>query len=101
MVHVNVVIQVVDPLAPHCGTVVVKKEGAEMGKFLKILLVLAIAIGIGLGVSKLVEQKQRFMAMSEDEQRAFLADKIGDKVPEEKLVEIQNAVVGAMNGRRA
>lgn len=77
-----------------------KKEGAEVGKFIKTLLVLAIAIGIGLGVSKLVEQKQRFMAMSEEEQRAFLAEKIGDKVPEDKLIEIQNAVVGAMNGRR-
>ena len=71
-----------------------------MSRFIKTLLVLAIAIGIGLGVSKLVEQKQRFMAMTEEEQRAFLADKIGDKVPAEKLVEIQDAVVGAMNGRR-
>lgn len=71
-----------------------------MGKLLKTLLVLAIAVGIGLGVSKLIEQKQRFMAMSEDEQRAFIADKLGDKVPEDKLVEIQDAVVGAMNGRR-
>lgn len=71
-----------------------------MSRFIKTLLVLAVAIGIGLGVSKLVEQKQRFMAMTEEEQRAFLADKIGDKVPAEKLVEIQDAVVGAMNGRR-
>jgi hypothetical protein len=71
-----------------------------VGKLLKTLLVLAIAVGIGLGVSKLIEQKQRFMAMSEEEQRAFLADKLGNKVPEDKLVEIQDAVVGAMNGRR-
>lgn len=71
-----------------------------MGKFLRVLLILAIAVGIGVAVSKLVEQKQRFMAMSEGEQRAFIADKIGDKVPEEKLVEIQDAVVGAMNGKR-
>lgn len=71
-----------------------------MGRFLKTLLILAVAVGIGVGVSKLIEQKQRFMAMTEEEQRAFLADKIGDKVPEDKLVEIQDAVVGAMNGRR-
>ena len=71
-----------------------------MGKFLKLLVIVAIAVGIGVAVSKLVEQKQRFMAMSEEEQRAFIADKIGDKVPEEKLVEIQDAVVGAMNGKR-
>ena len=71
-----------------------------MGKFLKTVLILAIAIGIGLGVSKLVEMKQQFAAMSEEEQQAFLADKIGDKLSEEKLVEIQDAVVGAMNGRK-
>ncbi|MDX2344779.1 MAG: hypothetical protein QNL12_14125 [Acidimicrobiia bacterium] len=45
------------------------------------------------------EQKQRFLALSEEEQRAFLADKIGSKVPEEKLAEIQDAVISAVNGR--
>jgi hypothetical protein len=63
------------------------------------LLILGIAVGIGLGVAKLNEQKQKFMAMSEEEQRAFLADKIGAKVPEDKLEEIQNAVISAVSGR--
>ncbi len=70
-----------------------------MGRLIKILLILAIAVGIGVGVSKLVEQKQKFLAMNEEDQRAFLAEKIGSKVPEEKLAEIQNAVIAAVNGR--
>ncbi len=72
-----------------------------MGKFLKILVIVAIAAGIGVAISKMVETKQRFLAMTEDEQRAFLADKLGDKVPEEKLAEIQDAVIGAVSGMKA
>ena len=76
-------------------------KGAEVGKYFKILLILALAIGIGVGISKLVEQKQQFLAMSEEEQRSFLADKIGSKVPDKELVEIQDAVISAVNGHRA
>lgn len=50
-------------------------------------------------MSKLAEQKRQFLALSEDEQRAFLADKIGDKVPEEKVTEIQDAVVSKVRGK--
>ncbi|MDX2467978.1 MAG: hypothetical protein QNL12_11735 [Acidimicrobiia bacterium] len=75
------------------------KKGAEVSRFFKTLLILALAIGIGVAVSKLHEQKQQFLALSEEEQRAFLADKIGSKVPEEKLAEIQDAVISAVNGR--
>ena len=70
-----------------------------MSKLFKLLLLLAIAIGIGVGVAKLNEQKQMFLSLTEEEQRAFLADKIGSKVPEDKLVEIQDAVISAVNGR--
>ncbi len=64
-----------------------------MRRIMKVLFVLALAIGIGVAVSKMAEQKRWFLGLTEDEQRAFLADKIGDKVPEEKLSEIQDAVV--------
>jgi hypothetical protein len=70
-----------------------------MSKFIKLLLIVAIAVGIGVGIAKLNEQKQKFLALTEEEQRAFLADKIGSKVPEEKLTEIQDAVISAVNGR--
>ena len=53
-----------------------------------------------MAVTKLQEQKERFMAMTEEEQRHFLADKIGDKVPEEKLAEIQDAVVSGLKAKK-
>lgn len=71
-----------------------------MRKSFKVLLFLAFAAGVAVGISMMNEQKKRFLAMSEDEQRAFLADKIGSKVPEEKLTEIQDAVISAVNGKR-
>ena len=64
-----------------------------MSRFFKLLLILGVAIGIGVAVAKMNEMKQQFLAMSEEEQRAFLAEKIGDKVPEEKLAEIQDKVI--------
>lgn len=67
-----------------------------MGKILKTLLILAIAVGIGVAVSMLMDLKERFVAMSEEEQRSFIAGKLGDKVPEEKLAEIQDAIVKAV-----
>ena len=71
-----------------------------MRTYVKILMLLAFAIGVGVGISMMMEQKQRFMAMSEEEQRTFVADKIGAKVPEEKLVEIQDAIVTAVNAKK-
>jgi uncharacterized protein YneF (UPF0154 family) len=71
-----------------------------VSRFVKLLLVLAFAAGVWVGVKLMMEQKQRFLALSEDEQRAFLADKIGSKVPEEKLVEIQDAVISAVNSKK-
>lgn len=65
------------------------------------MLIIAFAVGIGVGISIMNEQKNRFLAMTEEDQRAFLADKIGSKVPEEKLAEIQDAVISAVNGKRS
>lgn len=70
-----------------------------MPKFVKLLIVLVVAIAIGVGVAKLNEQKQKFMAMNEEEQRAFLADKLGDRVSPDKLGEIQDAVISAVSKR--
>lgn len=71
-----------------------------MSRFFKLLLILAVAIGIGVAVAKLNEQKQMFLAMTEEEQRAFLAEKFGDKVPEEKLTEIQDKVIEGISKAR-
>ena len=71
-----------------------------MGKLIKVLILLALAIGIGVAVSKMLEMKQEFMAMTEEEQRDFIANKIGDKVPEEQLAEIQDGIVSAVNAKK-
>jgi hypothetical protein len=71
-----------------------------MGKILKVLLIIAIAIGIGVFISMAMEMKERFFAMSEEEQRSFIAEKLGDKVPEDKLTEIQDAVVTAVADKK-
>jgi hypothetical protein len=66
-----------------------------VGKLVKTVLILAAAIGIGVAVSMLIEQRQRFLAMTEEEQRSFIAGKLGDKVSEEQLGRIQDAAVAA------
>ena len=71
-----------------------------MKKLIKLLILLAIAVGIGVAVGKANEMKQKFLAMSEEEQRAFLKEKIGDKVPEEKLAEIQDAIIEGISKAR-
>jgi len=64
-----------------------------MGRFIKILLLVAAAIGIGVAVSKMLETKRAFLAMTEEEQRAFLAEKLASRVQPEQLAKIQDAVV--------
>ena len=64
------------------------------------MLLLLVIVGIGMAVTKLQEQKERFLALTEEEQRQFIADKLGDKVPEEKLAEIQDAVVSGIKGKK-
>ena len=70
-----------------------------MAKFLKLALILLVAVGIGVGVARLNEMKQKFLAMSEEEQRALIAEKVGDRVSAEKLEEIQDKVIAAVSGK--
>jgi hypothetical protein len=70
-----------------------------VAKFLKLALILLVAVGIGVGVARLNEMKQKFLAMSEEEQRALIAEKVGDRVSAEKLEEIQNKVIAAVSGK--
>jgi hypothetical protein len=65
-----------------------------MGRLIKILFLIAVAVGIGVAVSRALDQKRVFMEMTEEEQRAFLADKLGSRVPPEKLAKIEDAIVG-------
>lgn len=69
-----------------------------MSKFMKLLIVLAVAVAVGAGVAKLNEVKQKFLAMTEEEQRQYLRDKLSAKVPAEKMEEIEDAVISAVSG---
>lgn len=69
-----------------------------MSKFMKLLIVLAVAIAIGVGVARLNEVKQKFLAMTEEEQREYLRAKLSAKVPPEKMEEIEDAVISAVSG---
>ena len=71
-----------------------------MRKLVRFAVLLLIIVGIGVVINKLQAQKEMFLAMTEEEQRQFLADKIGGKVPEEKLAEIQDAVISGIRGKK-
>jgi hypothetical protein len=73
----------------------------ELRTLVRFAVLLLIVVGIGMAVTKIQEQKERFLALTEDEQRQFLADRLGDKVPEGKLAEIQDAVFAKVNAKRA
>lgn len=63
-----------------------------MRRAFKLLLFL-VAAGAVAGIAVAFRQRDRILAMSDDELRTFLADRIGDKVPPEQLLAIQDAVV--------
>ena len=70
-----------------------------MSKFMKLLIVLAVAVAIGVGMAKLNEVRQKFLAMTEEEQREYLRAKLAAKVDPEKMEEIENAVISALSGK--
>jgi hypothetical protein len=76
------------------------EEGADVSRCVKVLILLALAIGMAVAVSKMFEMQQQFMAMTEEEQREFIASKLGDKVPEDKLAEIQDGIVSAVRSKK-
>jgi hypothetical protein len=66
-----------------------------MKKFLTAVLML-ILIGVIAGVAASLAARKRLEAMSDDEIRAFLADKLEGKVAEEQLATIQDATVAGI-----
>ncbi len=69
-------------------------------KLVKTLVLIGIAAGIGIAVASALEQRRRFLAMSDDEIRAMLETKLTGKVSDEQLSEIQEAVVTAAHSMR-
>ena len=63
---------------------------------LKTLILIVIAAGIGAIVALVVNQKQKFSGMSEEEIREYLDLKLAGRMSDEQVAQIQDAVVSAV-----
>jgi len=62
----------------------------------KTLVLILIAAGIGAIVALVVNQKQKFSGMSEEEIREYLDLKLVGRLSEEQVAQIQDAVISAV-----
>ena len=62
----------------------------------KTLVLIVIAAGIGAIVALVVNQKQKFSGMSEEEIREYLDLKLAGRMSDEQVAQIQDAVVSAV-----
>ena len=62
----------------------------------KTLILILLAAGIGAIVALVVNQKQRFSGMSEEEIREYLDLKLAGRMSDEQVAQIQEAVVSAV-----
>lgn len=62
----------------------------------KTLILILIAAGIGAVVALVVNQKQKFSGMSEEEIREYLDLKLAGRMSDEQVAQIQDAVVSAV-----
>ena len=62
----------------------------------KTLVLILIAAGIGAIVALIVNQKQKFSGMSEEEIREYLDLKLAGRMSEEQVAQIQDAVISAV-----
>ena len=70
-----------------------------MKKLVGFLLLAVVFTLAAVGIFAFV-QRRRLAEMSDEELRAFLAGKLGDKVPPEQLSAIQEAVVAKVRGEQ-
>lgn len=69
-----------------------------MKKLIKAIFVLLV-LGVFVAAIAMAISKKKLAAMSPDEIRTFLEERVGDKVTTEQLSAIQKAVIGAVHGR--
>ena len=62
----------------------------------KTLILILLAAGIGAVVALVVNQKQKFSGMSEEEIREYLDLKLAGRMSDEQVAQIQDAVVSAV-----
>jgi ElaB/YqjD/DUF883 family membrane-anchored ribosome-binding protein len=67
----------------------------------KAFFLVVIAAGIGAAVAVFVNQKQKFAGMSEEDIRSYLDQKLGGRMSEDQVKQIQDAVVSAVKGASA
>ena len=74
------------------------REGALMRRLFsfKTLILVLLAAGIGALVALVVNQKQKFSGMSEEEIREYLDLKLAGRMSEEQVAQIQDAVISAV-----
>ena len=63
---------------------------------LKTLVLILLAAAVGAIVALVVNQKQKFSGMSEEEIREYLDLKLAGRMSEEQVAQIQDAVVAAV-----
>lgn len=63
---------------------------------LRTLILIIIAAGIGALVALVVNQKQKFSGMSEEEIREYLDLKLAGRMSDEQVAQIQDAVISAV-----
>jgi sensor histidine kinase regulating citrate/malate metabolism len=68
-----------------------------MKKLIKIIFLLLV-FGVFIAALAMAMSKKKLAAMTPDEIRSFLEERVGDKVTAEQLNAIQTAVVGAVHG---
>jgi len=64
----------------------------------RTLILVVLAAGVGAVVALVVTQKKKFAGMSEDEIRGYLDQKLGSRMSEDQVKQIQDAVVSAVKG---
>jgi hypothetical protein len=62
----------------------------------KTLILILLAAGIGAVVALVVNQKQKFSGMSEEEIREYLDLKLAGRMSDEQVAQIQDAVISAV-----
>jgi putative lipoprotein len=77
------------------------EEAEKGGKFFRRVFWLGVIAGAGVAVAYAMNQRQKLAAMSDDEIRAMLQEKLGGRVADEQLVEIQNMVISKVRGTGA
>ena len=66
---------------------------------MKKLFRLALLAAIGFGIYKMLEEKKNWEGLTEDEARTKLSEKLGPRVPAEKLEQVTDQIVTQMKAR--